>query len=124
MEKTKPKLFTIEIPLYNIDLIFSFLNPSEKVKSYLNKHWDFKDLDTIVSDPGGARAVTSYLDYGGPILLRVVKADDLTGTIAHEVFHVVAWIMRSRGVEYSASSEEAFAYLTGYITREIYIKLV
>jgi hypothetical protein len=41
------------------------------------------------------------------------------GVIAHEVFHAVCEICRRVGIDYSYSSEEAFAYLIGYLTDQI-----
>jgi hypothetical protein len=124
MKKLNPSIFTIELPIYNIDLIVSFYNTRENVVKYVKKYWSFPDPDKIVVDAGGAWGVTSYLSYGGPILLRVECATDVVKTISHEVVHVVAYIMRSRGIEYTEASEEAFAYLTGHITSEIYKQIL
>lgn len=45
------------------------------------------------------------------------------GVLSHEVFHVVEEIAKMVGLKHSGKSSEAFAYLIGYITEEIYDKL-
>lgn len=48
------------------------------------------------------------------------RQDKLTpGTIAHECFHAVCGIMRSKGVYFCEESEEAYAYLLDYLISEI-----
>jgi hypothetical protein len=42
------------------------------------------------------------------------------GAVGHEIVHLVAAIMRSSGVAYSFKSEEAFAYLHGWLERRIW----
>ena len=46
--------------------------------------------------------------------------DDATsfGFLSHEIFHASIAIMDAVGVELSESSEEAYAYLVGYLTRK------
>lgn len=39
--------------------------------------------------------------------------------LSHEIFHAVCAIMIGIGVPLSDDSEEAYAYLTGYITRKV-----
>jgi len=41
-------------------------------------------------------------------------------TIMHEIFHAVSSAMRVKNVIHSESSEEAFAYLQGYLVRKIF----
>ena len=45
------------------------------------------------------------------------------GNISHEVFHAVDFLMGKIGCKLTRSSDEAYAYLIGYITTEIYKNL-
>lgn len=45
---------------------------------------------------------------------------DLVDTIGHEAFHVASEILRWAGLHLSDGSEEAYAYLIGYVTACIY----
>lgn len=42
------------------------------------------------------------------------------GTLQHEIFHAICFVMGRAGIPLSESSEEAFAYLFGYVTEKIY----
>ena len=43
--------------------------------------------------------------------------------IAHEAFHIACLIARSRGFKLTKNSEECYAYLVGYISRVLFLKL-
>ena len=45
------------------------------------------------------------------------------GIIAHEVFHVVELLFERVGMPLADSSSEAYAYLIGYVTQEIFKQL-
>lgn len=45
------------------------------------------------------------------------------GTLSHEVLHTVTKVMKWAGLKLSSSSEEAYTYLQGYITRKILEKI-
>ena len=53
-----------------------------------------------------------------PIVCFNVEAD--FGDICHEAFHVTDEILGNRGLPLVAGSEEAYAYLIGYLTQAIY----
>ena len=42
------------------------------------------------------------------------------GCIAHEIFHAASMLLRSRGIELSEESEEAYAYLIDWMTSIVY----
>lgn len=42
------------------------------------------------------------------------------GTLAHEIFHAVTFILTRIGMSLTNESDEAYAYLIGYLTKEIY----
>jgi hypothetical protein len=45
------------------------------------------------------------------------------GTIAHEVFHAVQFLMDKIGCNLAHESEEPYAYLIQYVTNKIYENL-
>ena len=65
-------------------------------------------------------AETHYLapDMPGHYVINLIKVD--IEVIAHEVFHVVMEHHRYIGVTPDVSSEESFAYLFGYLIKEIH----
>jgi hypothetical protein len=45
------------------------------------------------------------------------------GTLAHEIFHCVEFLMERIGMRLTVDSDEAYAYLIGYLTTEIYKRI-
>lgn len=48
-----------------------------------------------------------------------IDAEDY-GTLSHEIFHAAEYILREIGMPLSLDSNEAYAYLIGYLTKEIF----
>lgn len=57
------------------------------------------------------------------VSIIVLKKFDFTpkdlGTLSHEIFHIAFMILDNMGISYSNKSDEAYAYLIGYITEQI-----
>lgn len=65
-------------------------------------------------------AETHYLAPDMPSHYAIILGKVDIETIAHEVFHVVMEHHRYIGVTLDVSSEESFAYLFGYLIKEIH----
>lgn len=65
-------------------------------------------------------AQTCYLSHSMPGQYAVMFSKFDLETIAHEVWHVVMDHARYIGLKHDESSEESFAYLFGYLIKEIY----
>lgn len=53
--------------------------------------------------------------------IALVWSSDIThGVIAHEVSHAVFHILDERGLSHTSESDEAYAYLVGWITNLVY----
>lgn len=78
-----------------------------------------EELDTVnfLTCEGDAFYITFSNHYS---LLFIDEADTCNyAIVAHEVFHAVYYIMNESGVKLSEDSEEAFAYLTEYLMKQI-----
>lgn len=118
---------TIKVDVYDDTLILSYGSDYRDLarKSQRLIHPNLKDAvkeayTTILPNETGTRGL--YLHNGG---LRVIHISDietnplkLIGTLSHEILHYVHETLQYHGVIYSAESEEAYAYLTGYITEQ------
>ena len=61
------------------------------------------------------------LTFDKLVVVFYVKMEDITyGLIAHEIYHLVNFMLSHLGLKYSEDSEEAYAYTTMYITDEFY----
>lgn len=62
----------------------------------------------------------------GRIVLTLNENKDqieFLGTLAHEIFHCASLVMRHVGIKHNKHTEESYAYLVDYITRQILTKL-
>lgn len=123
-KKKKPINFILPLVIYPFDIMVSFGQSDDQLKRYLKK-WGIKwDKDLELAPTGLGR--TAMLN-GNQTVLRLknvpVSVTDYS-TLAHEIFHAVAFIMDRIGMSLViCQSDEAYAYLIGYITKEVYKRI-
>ena len=126
METKELKLnHIIELVVYPYDVMVSFGQTDEELKEALStyeleesdiKHAIFGSDKTV-----RGRAVT-FSNNASLIRLRdyPITSGDYA-CLAHEIFHCVTFIMERVGIKFDLNvSDEAYAYLVGYLTKEIY----
>jgi hypothetical protein len=101
----------ISVPIYGIDVNIIVLGKDEDHAKLLpNLPNDLLEGSTvahcIIDDTGNASIILDK-DY----------CDD--DTVTHEVFHLTIAILNSAGIRMSDKSEEAYAYLNGYLNGKI-----
>lgn len=52
-------------------------------------------------------------------LYHIPQTPDDYGVLAHEIAHAVFRLTQKVGIEYSSASEEAYTYLTEFLTRKV-----
>lgn len=111
----------ISIDIYNIDILF-VVSSKEELKQVIRKHLDKKEAEdaynVMIRNIGDNTLGRSASLNSGQIVLWVKNADD-KGTIAHEIFHIACYIMERSGISLCHESDEAYAYLIGYITNKV-----
>lgn len=112
----------ISIPIYNHDLIVHYGNIEslkEALFSYGSKEkYDGYDFDFIGNK--GGMCLNSEKEI---FFLYIAENEDMekvSDTVAHEIFHCAVALLNHLGMSISNDSEEAYAYLIGYMTKEIY----
>lgn len=112
----------ISVDLYCRNILFHFGTKSElerALKRYHDKETINYIIETIDFD---AHGFTLYDSVKGVFVVYMPKLPDDAasfGFLSHEIFHASTAIMDAVGVELSESSEEAYAYLVGYLTRKV-----
>lgn len=125
MKKQKSYNFIIRLTVYPFDVMISLGEPDDKLFASLRKHGiDYNDtkLETY-SDTQRGRTV---LFKGNQSLIRMYELSytpEWYGNLAHEVFHCVEFILDRIGMRLTLDSDEAYAYLIGYITKEVHRKI-
>lgn len=108
--------------------VYVVVNPDKKiVDDYFE--WKNDEDKSILLENTGFVAYTNCGVYGKRdkkqcivVVFNNISENMLENinTCAHESLHVVMDIMRSAHVKFSDDSEEAFAYLQGWITERLY----
>lgn len=108
----------IEIDIYGevlTLLIHNTLEEAVKISSKLhkyNKEHSFKGYSGL-----------TFVDVSEDICHIVLKCDATLNIVSHECFHATCGILRQRGIELTEYSEEAFAYLHGFIVEKVWNEL-
>jgi hypothetical protein len=120
--------FIIPLHIYPYDIMFSvgqsnkaFLRSVKAV--FQNAYYvDLKE-DAIANLPKECRGRTFHHLIGGQTIIRLPSkpiTPEQFGTVSHEIFHAVDFIFRRIGLQLTGQSDEAYAYLIGYITEQFY----
>jgi hypothetical protein len=106
----------IDYIVYPFNILVSF-NMTEKELKDILKHIlpnDEKlDIEKLEFHEG-----TTVMFSTGQTVMNINNID--YRTISHEIFHAVVMLMNRVDINLTDDSEEAFAYLIGYLTEEIF----
>ena len=125
MKKNKAINFIIPLVVYPFDLMVSINETDVQLESILDKY--FINEDTLWKWHN-ATAVGRFCLFStnqGLIRLRHYPTTPFDyGCLQHEIFHYVTHILDRMGIKLVLlKSDEAYSYLVGYITQEIYKKI-
>jgi len=119
--------FDVDLHIYPYKIHFSFSqNDSDFIDSLRDCRIRKKDILAHEYKLDGADAITiHYEDYHKCVIRckRIPKTPNSKGDLSHEIDHAVKKILNKLGLYRTNASEEAFTYLTGYITTQAYTKL-
>lgn len=111
--------------IYLFDLFFFYKNESkEQVLEFVKNNNSYAhDTTEVVDTLFNKIKKGKYVSHNSTCIIYIKDFEDTSycyGTITHEVFHLVHNIMKSRGLKLTDSSEEAYAYLIGFVNRTIF----
>ena len=124
-KQSKKRSLNVIIPLvvYTFDVMLSIGQTNGELKKSLEKYrCDWSDLLELSPTSLGRTVMTD----SNHTIIRFTKWPETCqqyGTLAHEIFHAVDFIFKRIGITLSEDSDEAYAYMIGYLTEEIYKKL-
>lgn len=125
MEKSKN--FIIPLIIYPFDVMISIGQTDiELIKSVKKYGLTKDDIHELLDLPTTLQGRAVLLFETNHSFIRLKKSPKTTkefGTLAHEIFHSVDFILRTIGITLSKDSDEAYAYLIGYLTEKIYDNL-
>jgi len=119
--------FIVKGTVYPFDVMFSLNQTDDELTAYLrgktkNYKRSVKELALSSTSQG-----KSLMTNENQTIVRLIKFDDSPqqkGYLTHEIFHACSFILHEAGVEYKFDiSDEAYAYLIGWLTQEFYSNL-
>lgn len=120
------KNFILPLHIYPMNIMVSFGEGDEVVKNRLKRQFGVTgtDLWRYQSDNDSGRCCSFD---NNEILIRLKKIPKTAieySYLHHEIFHAVTYVMYKIGIELVVTkSDESYAYLIGYLTKEIYKRI-
>lgn len=119
--------FIIPLVVYPRDIMVSFGETHDEVNKHLSKYNIELDEDERNHFDRSVCLGRTILFPTNQTLIRMKRIPGTTqefGTLAHEIFHAASFILGRMGMPLQLEvSDEAYAYLIGYLTEEIYNKI-
>jgi hypothetical protein len=116
----------VNLDIYHRSILFSFGYKIEELKGYIEKKFEC-NLDELYLDKfrNASGLAIDQVCYPDVIIWmpKIPVSNFEYSSLQHEISHAVISILESLEIEINVKNSEAFCYLQGYITREIYRKL-
>jgi hypothetical protein len=118
-----PKNFIVPLVVYPFDVMVSLGETDKELFDKLRKKGISEDELQEVVLKRTTLARYCLFDCGASLIRmrNIPKTNSEYGHLQHEIFHAVSSILWSIGMKLEIkTSDEAYAYLIGYLTQEIY----
>lgn len=124
IKKRKAKAVQLQVELYSAYYTLLIADDKMDVQNWLQKRVSEPFEFVVPSQKGGVFWIT-YPDTGN-VLLAIWVEDPLNnlGTLSHEIFHLTSYILRDKRILLDENSEEAYAYLNGYLFNQVHKEYV
>jgi hypothetical protein len=114
---------TIPIELYGVQIYVSIAQTHEDAKKCAKKYAkmpneQFEESFGHWKDNSGVLATVAH-SQNGSSLTRFKNPVIDHNTVAHECFHIAVAIMEAKNIPMADSSEEAWAYLIGFLVGKV-----
>ena len=122
----KPKNFVIPLNIYPFDVMVSFGQTDEELLKNLSKCLTIEQIKNKELWSDNEKDGRTVIFSSGQTLIRMPKIPKSAkeyGTLQHEIFHATEFVLSRIGMTLCDKSDEAYAYLIGYLTSEIYKRI-
>lgn len=134
---TKNKLFILDIPLYFQEIVFVTgysddelleIFPKELKKIGIKSAKQMADFIHPLLETSKSSLGRTVLYENGGLAIRLYEKIDPhsaegVSVLAHEVVHACSFIFERIGMPHNIDTDEAYAYLTGFIIKSFYDKI-
>ena len=135
-KKKTPQIIPIRIPIYEQNIVVFYGSDFKQLRRWIKKDLRGKkkaeELEIYLKilnhlEEGQDRRTATYILQNGRRIIWLKESDnisELSGRLAHELTHLVYEFLKYLGLTLTEESEEAYAYLTGYLMERILEELV
>jgi len=113
----------IPLVIYPFDVLVMMGYSDEETRHELHENQSEEDVDGAMLKEATTLGKTVEFD-GCVIYLRLTEipsSPSMYGSLQHEIFHATTFILHRIGMKLKIGvSDEAYAYLVGYLTEKIY----
>lgn len=115
LKKVKSFIRTIEVPIYELDVIVVVTNHMSHVIDRFNLNVDKDGLDIV-------KAFT--VDVENPLKLEIYmifhKDHANINTVLHELTHLTSFLCKHRDIRHDVDNDESLAYFNGWVGSEVF----
>lgn len=119
------RTFRIDVGIYNYSFIVC-IGDRKKSIEFINETQELKNSDVY--------PINELLDYNGGVFTKdgkptilwlpyIPKTPSDFSDLFHEIFHVVCRILKRVEIPLTESTEEAYCYLIGWITKQFWLEI-
>ena len=114
-------MFIVDCGVYPFDILVYFGSDKKKLFKELSKYLPIKELKKLTFNDGK----TIMFSSGQTVLWLKEKPTSIKGIaqLNHEIFHCACFVLERVGIKYCKKTDEAYAYLLEYLTKQIYSKI-
>lgn len=116
----------IQLDIYDRGILFVIEPTWEKAAKHLKKYFNDCNIEKIkclaeILYTDSSCCGRTIMHNGYVMVLMKEKPGNafLMGKLVHELFHSVSYTMEDIGIEHSSETEEAYAYMIGYLTEKV-----
>lgn len=118
--------FFVTVPLYDIQLLF-MCGYDQQAAANIAQNSGFSDeVAGWLLEGSGYAGYTLNDTQSHKVLVHLPEfptTPDQYGTVTHELFHATEMILHKVGISYSAKSSEAYAYVIGFLSAQVFESL-
>ena len=111
----------IPLDIFDAEIMVHF-GEKKELRNVLAKYMSKEKVTSILNAVGVCKSGLTLHNEDGTTIIYIPQKPSCSedfGTISHEIFHAVSYVMKDKGIDLTDSSEEVYAYTIGFVTRKL-----